>query len=232
MNARKTIRRARRYFTASSIGTRSPLKPVGASDDELLKWNEAHCSWPNLYYSSTVPFLRATGARHIVEVGVAYGYHAEHILSGITGLNYVGIDPYLAGYDDADVFSGDVARLFSDEPQSSMDRLHAAVTRGLSGRHGDRVRILRSGSIEAARQFSDGCFDAAFVDGDHRFESVLDDLRAWWPKIRSGGSVLGDDYQRDSVAEAWEKFLGEVGANEFFLVNPTSGYRTIVAVKR
>ncbi len=231
--ARKVMGRARRVLggTVSSVETRAVLRPSGASDSELLEWNRLHCSWPSLYYSSTVPFLRAIGARHIAEVGVAYGYHADAILAGVTGLNYVGVDPYRSGYDEMDVFAEDVARLFDDAPQASMDRLHAAVKRKLLSRFGDRAQVLRSGSREASRLFADGCFDAVFVDGDHRYEAVLDDLRVWWPKVRPGGSVLGDDYQRDSVAAAWEEFMDSVGAEHFFLENPTSGYRTIVAVK-
>ena len=207
-------------------------RPIGASDAELLEWNRHHCSWPNLYYTSTVPYLRAIDARHVAEVGVAYGYHADAILAGVSGLRYVGVDPYLSGYDEVGVFEADVARLFDDEPQSSMDRLHAVVKRELAGRYGDRAQVLRSVSTEASRLFVEGCFDAVFVDGDHSFEAVLDDLRVWWPKVRPGGSILGDDYQRDSVAAAWEEFMGAVGADRFFLENPTSGYRTIVAVKR
>lgn len=53
--------------------------------------------------------------------------------------------------------------------------------------------------------------------------AVLDDLRVWWPKVRPGGSVLGDDYQRDSVAKAWEEFMDSVGAERFFLEYLTSG---------
>lgn len=231
--ARKAMGRERRILggAVGAAETRVALRPSGASDSKLLEWNRLQCSWPSLYYSSTVPFLRAIGARHIAEVGVAYGYHADAILAGVTGLNYVGVDPYLSGYDEADAFAADVARLFDDEPQSSMDRLHAVVKHELSSRYGNRAQVLRSGSREASRLFADGTFDAVFVDGDHRFEAVLDDLRVWWPKVRPGGSVLGDDYQRGSVAAAWEEFMDSVGAERFFLENSTSGYRTIVAVK-
>ena len=210
---------------------RTVLPPAEASDEELLAWHKASCSWPNLYYSSTIPYLRAIGAKRVAEVGVAYGYHAETILAGVEGVCYVGVDPYLAGYDDSDVFARDVAQLFMDDPQSSMNRLYAAVKSGLSNRHSGRAQIIRAGSGEATHEFPDSCFDAVFIDGDHRFESVLQDLHAWWPKIRPGGSILGDDYQRDSVAAAWEEFLSLVDGDSFFLENHVSGYRTVVAVK-
>lgn len=207
------------------------LPPVGASDDALLEWNKSACSWPALYYSSTVPYLRAIGAKRFAEVGVAYGYHAEAILAELNEIQYVGVDPYLAGYDEADAFVRDVGRLFRDEPQSSMDRLHLAVDRRLANSARGRARILRAESIVAAESFSDGYFDAVFIDGNHQYESVWSDLLAWWPKIRPGGSILGDDYQRDSVAAAWEEFVSSVGADRFVLQNMSSGYRTVVAVQ-
>jgi hypothetical protein len=45
----------------------------------------------------------------------------------------------------------------------------------------------------------------------------LSDLRNWWPKIRSGGCIVGDDYQwkdergQSSVKAAVEQFAAEKG---------------------
>jgi hypothetical protein len=36
--------------------------------------------------------------------------------------------------------------------------------------------------------------DLAYVDGSHDLEDVLADLRAYWPLVRSGGVLFGDDY--------------------------------------
>lgn len=121
----------------SSFEARVELGPGGASDSELLEQSRRHCFWPDLYYKSTVPLLRTIGAQHVAEVGVAYGYHADAILAGVPGLHYVGVDPYLSGFDKHDVFAADVAKLFNDEPQASMDRLLAVVKRELSSRYGD-----------------------------------------------------------------------------------------------
>jgi predicted O-methyltransferase YrrM len=229
---RRTVSRGLRFvgLRRPSVDTAS-RPPAGLSDVQVLEWNRATCSWPNLYYSSTVPFLRAVSARRIAEVGVAYGYHASAILSGLPDAEYVGVDPYLAGYDASDIFASDVQRLFGDGAQRSMDRLAAAVADELAIAFPGRSRLIRVASVEAASSFPDEWFDAVFVDGDHRYEAVLQDLRAWWPKVRGGGAILGDDIQRDSVAQAWDEFLAETGADSFVLENSRSGYRTIVTVK-
>jgi len=36
--------------------------------------------------------------------------------------------------------------------------------------------------------------DFVYVDADHSFESVLNDLDAWYPKLASGGLIGGHDY--------------------------------------
>ena len=57
-----------------------------------------------------------------------------------------------------------------------------------------RRSIIHKTSIEAAKLFSDGGLCFVFIDADHRYEAVRDDLNAWWPKVRKGGILLGDNY--------------------------------------
>ena len=52
----------------------------------------------------------------------------------------------------------------------------------------------RKNSLEACEQFSDGTLDGVFIDADHSYESVLADIKAWLPKVRSGGILAGHDY--------------------------------------
>lgn len=58
---------------------------------------------------------------------------------------------------------------------------------------GDRVRLLRMTSAKAAGRFKGGSLDFAYLDGDHSFDAVRDDLSLWWPKIRPGGVLAGHD---------------------------------------
>jgi glycosyltransferase involved in cell wall biosynthesis len=57
-------------------------------------------------------------------------------------------------------------------------------------------------STVAATEKADGSQDAVFLDGDHTTEAVLADIRAWVPKIRSGGYIAGHDFDRSSVRDA------------------------------
>lgn len=58
----------------------------------------------------------------------------------------------------------------------------------------DNIKHVRETSWVAANLFEDRSFDLIFIDGAHDYETVSKDLRAYWPKVKSGGWFAGDDY--------------------------------------
>jgi hypothetical protein len=63
-----------------------------------------------------------------------------------------------------------------------------------------RVRIIKATGAEVAGYFGtlDGFpkqIDFCYIDAAHDYESVLNDLRLWWPIIRH--TLAGDDYDRE-----------------------------------
>lgn len=59
---------------------------------------------------------------------------------------------------------------------------------------GNRFQLIRSFSSDAAALIGDETADFIFVDGNHRFEFVRDDLENFWPKVRPGGYLCGHDF--------------------------------------
>lgn len=55
------------------------------------------------------------------------------------------------------------------------------------------VHPLVMESAAAATIFSDGIADLIFIDADHRYKSVKQDIEAWWPKVKEGGILCGHD---------------------------------------
>ena len=54
------------------------------------------------------------------------------------------------------------------------------------------------------------------LDGAHHYDSVLTDLRLWWPAIAPGGVLIGDDYHGDGytwplVQQAFDDFFTPLG---------------------
>jgi len=58
----------------------------------------------------------------------------------------------------------------------------------------DRVQIVRATSAAASELFADESLDFVYIDANHAYLHVLEDLRLWTPKVRSGGLVAGHDY--------------------------------------
>lgn len=59
---------------------------------------------------------------------------------------------------------------------------------------GARAAIIRDTSLEASKLFPDGSLDFVYIDAGHDKKSVAEDLLAWYPKVKDGGLVIGDDY--------------------------------------
>jgi predicted O-methyltransferase YrrM len=114
-----------------------------------------------------------------VEIGTDWGKFAHQLLSGWQG-RLTCVDPWSSqpGYH-----------------QCSEDREGALATaRQHLSPFSERVTFLRQTSAEAAPSFADSSLDFAYVDGDHRYEMVRQDLDLWWPKVRNGGVLAGHDF--------------------------------------
>lgn len=195
------------------------------NDLRLIAAHLHKCAWPTLYYG-VVPFLlKGRNPRHVAEIGVAYGFHAHSILLSLPNVNYFGIDPYLPDYDAADIFCAEVSRVLSDPDRASaMNRLGNAVIEGLKV-YGARANLIRKKSENAAPDFCEGFFDLVFVDGDHTFEGVMNDLNSWWPKVSDGGVLCGDDYLSfEGVRDALNDFTKKHSLNLKSTEKPGTNY--------
>jgi len=57
-----------------------------------------------------------------------------------------------------------------------------------------RVSFIRMASLDAAKIFQNDFFDFIYIDADHSYTMIRQDLEAWWPKLKSGGVFAGHDY--------------------------------------
>lgn len=150
-----------------------------------------------------------------VEVGVKTGWFSEVILERWDGSILYSVDPWDVGVDP----NGDHGHM----GQTALDALHAR-TRLKLARFGERSRILRKTSAEAARDFEPASLDFAYIDAGHDLESVRADLAAWLPLVRPGGILAGHDYLDGPVGEAIfgvKTAVDELAAREGFHVGVT-----------
>lgn len=144
-------------------------------------------------------FLRDLGYGHGAEIGVEEGVYSERLCKKIPYLSLHSIDAWLhyPGYRD-------------HVSQEKLDRFYETAKARLL-RY--RVDVIRMKSVDAAPFFDDHSLDFVYIDGNHEFLHVTQDIAAWEPKVRRGGIVAGHDFRRDKngqyqchvkdVVQAW-----------------------------
>jgi len=80
-------------------------------------------------------------------------------------------------------------RLYS-RSQEEMDKIFLDVQKTFSS--DKRVTIHRKFSIDA--EFPENYFDWICIDANHEYKNVLEDLNHYWPMVKDGGFLCGDDY--------------------------------------
>jgi predicted O-methyltransferase YrrM len=79
----------------------------------------------------------------------------------------------------------------------------------------DDVTLIVRDSPKAAHLFADESVSFVMLDGDHSYDGVTRDIDAWWPKIKPGGLLAGDDYQLyPTVAKAVHDYFKVTSAQD------------------
>jgi hypothetical protein len=141
-----------------------------------------------------------------VEVGVLKGDFSKHlhVAAGKGGFkgSYTGVDIWEA----IDMYKGD-----RDESKANYEE-----ARGNLAEY-PRAQLWKMYSVEAAERFRDGELDFVYVDATHLYEDSLADIRAYWPKLKVGGIMAGDDYHNGFVPQAGYSFGVKDAVDEFFV---------------
>ena len=106
---------------------------------------------------------------------------------------------------------------FSDEPHANIIEQHGgnffkAFTDNMEkARVSDYVKPMKMSSKEAASNFEDRSISFLMIDASHKYEDVVEDIEAWFPKLKLGGIISGDDYDWHEVEQAARDTLGVLG---------------------
>ena len=124
--------------------------------------------------------------KNVAEVGIGYGLHAKYILDGTNIDKLYLIDP-MKWYPN-DGFAEDVIKYGGFEKLVKKIKLHLKP-------HEDKFTWFRKSSTDiTTHEIPDNSLDAVFIDADHSYNAVKNDLHFWWKKVKIGGWILGDDY--------------------------------------
>lgn len=101
------------------------------------------------------------------EIGVWRGRYSEILYQNIPGLKLICVDIW------------------------EKDHIYEDAKKRLT-RYG--AKLIKKPSTEAAKDIPDESLDFVFIDADHSYKFVKEDISVWTKKVRRGGIVAGHDY--------------------------------------
>ncbi len=137
---------------------------------------------PNVGRDDLARLFAELGFRVIVEVGVLKGQYTEVLCRANPDAKIYGVDPWQAYAEYKD---------FVD--QGMLDRFRAEAQTRLAPCN---CSLIRKFSMDAVDGFEDGSIDAVYLDGNHEFPHVVEDIYRWGAKVRPGGILSGHDYYK------------------------------------
>jgi len=119
-----------------------------------------------------------------VEVGTFKGEFAKQILDS-TDI-------------DLKLFMVDVWMGLGDEyKDASNHNIHitayADTMKSIEG-HEHRAIMIRTDSLRGSMMFEDKSLDFVYIDANHAYDYVVEDIKLWYPKVKHGGYLMGHDY--------------------------------------
>ena len=144
--------------------------------------------------------IRENNYESFVEIGVRKGRNASMILRQCPSLKrYYAVEPWkqVGAYDY-------ISNEMHNEDKATFQRYCQNFMK--------KITVLEMKSEEAAPLVEDDSVDMVFIDGDHRYEAVVLDIKLWLPKVRNGGVMSGHDIDnlprfpgvRPAVEEAFD----------------------------
>lgn len=129
-----------------------------------------------------------------VEIGVWRGDNAVDVLTKLDIKMLHLVDPYVPYQDTGNYFmngnnEAEETKNKARDKLEPFDKLN-------------RIKWYYETSLEAAKHFNNETIDFVYIDGNHQYEYVRDDINAWTDKVKLGGLVSGHDYNLAEVKSA------------------------------
>lgn len=203
---------------------RDPLEdfPAGVMATDLQGWQSQH-----KYLTEAIDI---TAPKVIVEIGVWKG---ASVATMAKALKARGADAVIIAID---TWLGSSEHYLEQRFAESLDfehgypRLYRRFAANICNEGlRDYVLPLPLDSLNAfevlnTRQISP---DVIHIDAGHDYASVMADLKAWWPLLRPGGVLIGDDYHAERFGKDKGKWPGVRQAfDEYFAAHPHTEFKS------
>lgn len=137
---------------------------------------------PNVTRNELGVMIRELGFTNGAEVGVERGIFSEILLDANPMMHLLSVDAWEAyeGYRDHMV-------------QEEMDELQHDTIERLK-RFQLHSKIVKGRSVDVAKEIPNESLDFVYIDANHEYAKVVEDIAAWEPKVKVGGILAGHDY--------------------------------------
>lgn len=129
-----------------------------------------------------------------VEIGVRFGRNSKYVLNNYDISEIYLIDPYCELPYLTNIFNKKSVQEHKKTAKADLKPFE------------DKCVWLEDFSQNVVDQFENESIDIIYIDGDHSYDAVIRDLELYYPKIKKGGLVIGDDYNEKDVKLAIEAF--------------------------
>jgi hypothetical protein len=158
-----------------------------------------------------------------VEVGVDRGALSGFLLAELPQLQLHLVDTWSVFPEDSNYSKSEDGIVARTQEQRDED---FNETIRVTDHAKDRRTILKCLSNEAVKSFEDNSLDFVFIDADHSYEGVVEDLHLWTPKVKLGGLICGHDINMEGWFPKWgvTKAVTEFAINNNFRLDTGADY--------
>jgi len=135
----------------------------------------------------TRPFTKLLiGKKNLVgaEIGVHAGKNSLSMMKNLDIKMLYGIDPYVVYDGYVEECYEQTQKAFNSTKQQAYDKLRNYM---------EHYTFVTKFSNDAVNDVPDE-LDFVYVDGNHEYSYVKDDIKNWYPKIKKGGVIGGHNY--------------------------------------
>jgi len=145
-----------------------------------------------------ISLFKKLGYKTGAEIGVWRGDLSKHLLENLEGHIYL-VDPWQSR---------------NEIYESVLEKLEKFPNR----------QIIRKTSLEAAQDIADEFLDFVYIDADHRYRYIRDDLYIWQSRVRTGGIVSGHDFSKPTIEKALFEFTGKFNISKFYIAEDSNDW--------
>ena len=140
---------------------------------------------PHVSRDDLAGLFHELGFKSGAEIGVEKGKFSEVLCRANPGVKLYCIDPWLQYSEYRDTLNNvDLLNKYYEETKNRLSNYNC--------------ELIRKYSIDAVKDFKPESLDFVYIDGNHHFDYVAEDIIHWSKIVRPGGIVSGHDYREDN----------------------------------